>query len=242
MSAALVFVDDTSPDLDYSGQWVEDYKLGGYLSAVNETVTGSYTDGASVSYGFQGGEYFDVVHSSNVQRYPTVSGIAVYMGTYYRDDNTPPSMAFAIDGQPTPNVQQPNATANGTSTPYFALSGLSADSHTISITMMGGDGLASMWLDAILLQTTVDSEADTSAALTTSSFPTSTVFVTQAASSKVPIGPIVGGVVGGVAVLVVAIIAGVLLYRRKNKQPYYYAEAAPDDLLSSGTRHADCDR
>lgn len=66
---------------------------------------------------------------------------------------------------------------------------------------------------------------------------TQTVINNQAstATTKTPIGAIVGGVVGGVIVLLALAIGAFFFMRKKKSQPYYFDKPKAGDLLGGGT-------
>lgn len=61
---------------------------------------------------------------------------------------------------------------------------------------------------------------------------------TSQSHSFTPVGTIVGGVIGGVALLIIAAVAiWFFCFRRRHGQPYFYKSAEAGDLLSPGKSH-----
>lgn len=154
-----------------------------------------------------------------------------------------PQVLFTLDGV-SPSPFQPNATFNGSAVVWYTTPTLldATTRHTLAITFLGPSG-ANFFLDAIVTgaKDDVGISGSGSAVGGQTLAPTLTLptgFATSAPNSggsHVPVGAIVGGAIGGVALLVGTLLALYFLcLRRGNRRPYYYGATPAGDILSSG--------
>lgn len=146
---------------------------------------------------------------------------------------------YSIDNSKTITYRPPaNTTVENDNVEFFESSDLSDGQHTLfaNVTSCSSDNLYVMTSLAYI----PSSKASvSSASLTTSlSLPTSSTTAGGATSqshSSTPIGAIVGGVIGGVALLIISAIAiWFFCFRQRHGQPYFYKSAEAGDLLSQG--------
>ncbi|KAI0774470.1 hypothetical protein C8Q74DRAFT_1368942 [Fomes fomentarius] len=152
----------------------------------------------------------------------------------------PPAAQFSLDGKVAQTVTAPN---DGPTKQfdYFVFEGLSSGSqHTLEIVVLNATDQYPFVLDYLIYLPPKGATPTGSQSMASTSLPSITSTPSPAnanaqTSSGVPVGPIVGGVVGGLAVIVAACIAVWFLCfrrRRSNGQPYFYASSAKaGDLL-----------
>lgn len=160
----------------------------------------------------------------------------VYCLVYLPDSNSQlPYVYFQLDGVSTPSPWIPHPSDNGTVVVCFQSPNLSTGEHTLAIEL-ANDG--PFYLDGLGVQLPAGLQTQTGGGptLAATSPPTvQTVYVNHLSGSKAPVGPIVGGVVGGVALIAGALLAlWFICMRRKNGRPYYYNAAAAHDMLAQG--------
>lgn len=163
----------------------------------------------------------------------------------FTKEQGPPVAGFILDGEGSPSLFSPPDSLNNTNTTFF-LSPLLADGdHTLNVTLLS-DGV-DFFVDAILYNMTKgatvtatggSSNLNAQATITKTLIlqPTGVSGATQNGSS-VPVGPIVGGVVGGITLLVCSFLAIYFLYWKptRSKANYsYHATHLDDDWDSSG--------
>lgn len=147
-----------------------------------------------------------------------------------------PEAKFILDNS-TPSVWQPEPSDNGTVVAAFQSTTLSNDPHSLQIIVASSN--APLLLDAIGVasQNSVNGQGAAGVSQTSIPVSTSSPSATSAASSgsKVPVGAIVGGVIGGLALLLLALVAAYFFcWRRRNQKPYFYSNASPEELLAGG--------
>ena len=157
----------------------------------------------------------------------------------------PPISAYIVDdGSPVTYTAPSNLTATLFSQTFFLQQSLSASEHTLVINVTRASGAAPFLLDYIgyipLPNTTSSTSATSSSLTSTSAQSTSTPSTTTtSASSKsaTPVGAIVGGTIGGVALIVITVL-GILLLRsrRRGGRPYFYGAGRTSDMLDPGER------
>lgn len=248
----IVVVDDRSERVKYYGPWthdtVGDDAWDATLSIASEKGAGAvfefYGEQHTVRIVLGGGES-DLMRSTGT--YVNVNG-----GILLKESAGPvPPASFAVDGGEPHTFTAPdsfNATWNNT---LYGSDALADGSHTLNITLLGS---GSPWLFDVFLYngteeattTTTTAVATKTAAVTEQLIVVNTVVATPSASiatppaaasrAAVPVGPIVGGIVGGVTLLVCAAMAFYFLYwkRRTRGRPYYYERTEKADLFDTG--------
>lgn len=144
-------------------------------------------------------------------------------------------MTFTIDNELASTLEAPS---NLTSTQYdqtFLLQqGLSRDEHTLVINATRTDGNTPILIDYFGYIPLDAPTSTTSLANMQSGIPSASVTASSIAASdsskSVPVGPIVGGVVGGLALLVFTALALYWLRLRNRRRTV----ASPNDLLAQG--------
>ena len=126
----------------------------------------------------------------------------------------PSSATYSIDGETPTNFLLKGLPVNSTSTVYnqkfFETAQLSPTSHTLKVVYEGNNSTP-LTLDYLIIQNGTSSS-------TTTSLPTptgNTVSATSTPRGSIPIGPIVGGVIGGLALVVFAVLGFFFLRRRQ---------------------------
>jgi hypothetical protein len=150
----------------------------------------------------------------------------------YQDVNDPPISTYSIDGQ-TPGVFIPSQAENNTFTTFFVSPQLSDAQHTLTVSL-ASDGVP-FFLDAILFNATSVAQV-TSAGQQQPTIITTVIVAASsapqvsaaAASTKTHVGPIVGGVVGGIAILVSALLAWYFFCVRRKSRTYSHYAAGKD--------------
>ena len=129
---------------------------------------------------------------------------------------------YSIDGQTSINFLLKGLSASDTTTVYnqkfFETAQLTAGPHTLKAVFEGNNSTP-LTLDYLIVQNgTVSSTTASVSSLATSSTPGSVVSGTSATvRSSTPVGAVVGGVIGGLA-LVVFVIFGFLFLHRRHKR------------------------
>ncbi|KAI0677340.1 hypothetical protein C8Q78DRAFT_84773 [Trametes maxima] len=165
----------------------------------------------------------------------TFSGTAVVVYGIATTDFSvaPPSATFKIDGSLQQTSTAPNNGSLSYSYPFFESGELSSGQHTLDIAVTHGTNEYPFILDYIVYLPESGATPTASQQATATAPPGPTVFTSPKAA--VPVGAIVGGVVGGIAVLLGAAIAVYLLCfrHRGGRKPYFYAtHANADELLA----------
>lgn len=158
--------------------------------------------------------------------------------TFTNATGAPISQYVLDDGSP--SVHVPPVSKNNTLPVTFFLSPLLADSnHTLKITLISAN--APFFLDYILYNASAADSTSASASglrptiITTVVAAPTNVAQAAAGGSSVAVGPIVGGVIGGVALLVSAVLAWYFLYWRRRGQGYRKTAREDYDVLGAGT-------
>ncbi|KAH9898261.1 hypothetical protein C8Q73DRAFT_392705 [Cubamyces lactineus] len=213
-SSAGVFrtFDNTDPGIEYSrGDWLDDRGISGVF---NNTLAETSTEGATVHIEF------------------TASQIVIIGATVSPAGASPdsgPISAYSIDGAKNSVFLFQADAANATGVTFFNSGPLTLGSHTLDIKIVSITDDIPYLLDAVYLEEPVQQATSTAQWV-------STVFVTppaatnladqsnvsgSASSSSVPVGAIVGGTIGGVALLVSAALAVYFLYFRRRRHGVY---------------------
>lgn len=203
---------------------------------------------------------------SNIQFVSCAEGAGVMMlftGTYVNvnggilleDSAGPvPAASFAIDGGE-PHIYTAPDSYNATWTNFLYSSGALANGpHALNITLLGS---GSPWVFAFFLYNGTEEATTTTAAvvarqatvvdtITVAATPSEAAAAPAPAAPRadVPVGPIVGGVVGGVALLVCSAMAFYFLYWKRRghgrgqERPYSYQRTEKADLFDAGALSA----
>ncbi|KIP07483.1 hypothetical protein PHLGIDRAFT_118062 [Phlebiopsis gigantea 11061_1 CR5-6] len=226
-NAGTVIVDDqpTGNVLQYNGDWSHLYSL---ANAVNNTLSYTAEAGNSVILKFNG------------------TGVGVVGATAPVGDKEPPISTYVIDGgSPVTYTAPTNITATLFSQTFFLQQSLSASEHTLVINVTRASDAAPFLLDYIgyvPLSNTTNSTSATSSSLPSSSAASTSTPSTAGVSTKsaTPVGAIVGGTIGGVALIVITVL-GVLLLRSKRRggRPYFYGAGRTSDMLEQEVKDDD---
>ncbi|OCH93938.1 hypothetical protein OBBRIDRAFT_239652 [Obba rivulosa] len=231
-NATSIVVDDDNPSVVYSPGWA---LLPETASPVyNKTLHAANTTGQWASFTFSGVRV-DVYGAS------TLEGFQYDLSTY------------AIDGQVVGKYQPPttlnSTTGLATSLLFFNSPTLAPGTHILNITVETAQASAGPFLLDYIVYTPGTSQQSSSPVsspsqtLSSQSSPISVTAPTPSsavisASSKAPVGAIVGGVVGGVAALL--LVAGLLWYylRRRRMIPASDHKLDIDPFPGNVPRHA----
>ncbi|KAI0758005.1 hypothetical protein C8Q74DRAFT_1360230 [Fomes fomentarius] len=221
-------VDDTNYVVQYAPGWIWDQFV---LGEVDNTRHGAAITGLTASLGFTG-IGIDVVGTLE----PTE--------TYGR-----PTTSYSIDGKIVGNYTAPFTPSGGSilNVTFFSKRDLSSGNHQIVVTNVNGTNPNTFWLDYFLVYgpgasdvstsgpspttvtsgdprntASVDGTTGTSSAPVNTNVPPGSVSTTST-SSSINTGAIVGGVIGGLAMLVLCGIL-VLLWRRRNPKVHQAIE------------------
>ncbi|KJA18653.1 hypothetical protein HYPSUDRAFT_218052 [Hypholoma sublateritium FD-334 SS-4] len=194
-----VIIDDRSPSLVYAGSWNQ----GGIASEFGGTDTWTNASGSTASIDFSG---------TQISVWGTVAMIGVGVApqsSYSIDDGTP--VLFVGIQRSDPQYMQL----------FFQSDTLPFNNHTLRIETLASGGDYSLdFLSVVPLNSTGASSPSTS---------TSPITATAAAHSStknVPIGAILGGVLGGIGVIALTII-GVLFLKRKQSDESHKIDYFP---------------
>ncbi|CDO75495.1 hypothetical protein BN946_scf184935.g31 [Trametes cinnabarina] len=208
--------DDTYPGIVYSpsSDWSH---ISGIEGVFNNTLSSTTKEGANIHIEFTASQI--VIIGASI----APAGAA---------DDAGPVSEYVLDGaKNTAFLFQANAT-NTTNTIFFNSGSLSTGPHTLDIGVITITENIPYLLDAVYLQQSVQSDQPS----TSTAVWVSTVFVTPtgapggvakddnvsgASSSSVPLGAIIGGAVGGVALLVCAALAVYFLWFRRRRHGVY---------------------
>lgn len=209
--------DDQSPEVmkTYQGNWTH-YIIPGQ-DWVNDTITLTTTPGATFSLTFGGSKaylYGGVVNVSTPGDWPSAD--------------------YTTDGVPG-GSQKPHFDTDNSSIIYFETPPLNNGTHTINVTVTVTNDTNPYAIDCFLVVPTPG--GDSGGIETIRAAPSSTSSVATATQST-PIGAIVGGVVGGIAVIVVLAIAAFYFLNRRSRggQAYYFEKPGAADMLEGEDR------
>lgn len=158
------------------------------------------------------------------------TAIAIY-GFLQNGATKIPSATYSVDNG-TPGNSEPQQEQGTDSVLYYQSAQLAAGLHTLIINVTTAGGEFPYALDYAMY--VPDSNTNTSGVSVTQ-----TAIPNAPSASKKSVGPIVGGVVGGVAAL--AIIGFIVFYfmRKKKNKPYYFDRPTPEKMLGPGTPRLD---
>ena len=150
------------------------------------------------------------------------------------NDTSAPSSSYSIDDGTSTNFTAPlDIATTQYDKAFFQVQGLSPDSeHTLAVNVLYASDNAPYLFDYIgYIPLTQPSTTSSMANAPGTGLP----IPSANSSSSKPIGPIIGGVVGGVALV---LLAAATLYfyisRRRLGRPYFYQTAQVHDMLAQG--------
>lgn len=193
LDQAAIVVSHLDSQLQYGAGWGE---LG---SIANMTLQ----NGSTFAFDFIG------VSLSWYGFIPQELPISPSSGTYSIDGKTP--INFKLNGLPT------NTTATTYNQKFFETDQLSATSHTLEVVYQGSNSTPLTLTDLIIQNGTLSSTSTSASSLATSTSTGNSVSATSTAKSSTPVGPIVGAVIGGIALILFALL-GAFLFRRRQKR------------------------
>ncbi|KAJ7581311.1 hypothetical protein C8J56DRAFT_794386 [Mycena floridula] len=201
----FLLIDDSYPDIKYSGSWSTENPPGIPVPSVlfQSGSHNSNTNGDSLSFSFTG------------------TNLAVY-GMFA--SSAPLTLSAIIDGG-APTSQSANITSASLKlTPIYTTGSLSSGKHTVNLTVTQSIGQL-LIIDFILYQpgfSTLSQMPDLSGSASSTSSrspqPTSADRPVSTLSKKTPVGAIAGGVVGGILVLI-AVLALLFFLRKRARRP-----------------------
>ena len=233
-TGAFVVVDDHDiQSITYATQdkWFQAF--------INQAYSGTVTDGVA---GAKASVEFEGAHADSALAEGThcsVGTAVAVVGLATTVENVdPPAAQFSIDGNVLQQTTAPNNGSTNFSFIYFQQDGLDTSSpHTLEIDVLNATENYPFVMDYILYLPVQGATPTASQSIITTFLPApSGAGDSQGSSSKaVPVGPIVGGVIGGLALIVATAIAiWFLCFRRRQStgRAYFYAASAkPGDLL-----------
>jgi len=226
-TAALEIFDDQGPVMwgSIAGNWSHFDAEGFY----NNTVTGTPTPGASLSFTFSGSQawLYGAIAKSNVVNGQIVSYPAA---EYLIDDGKADSQAPYID--------------NTGAVVYFQTPKLADGTHEIDITVKTANATNPFIFDYFLVTPvagTTGSGVETSRSMPSSTSTSTTSSLPIVTSNSVNVGAIVGGVVGGIAAIVLLAAAAWYFLRKRTSggQAYYFDKPNPGDILAAEDAHVE---
>ena len=130
-----------------------------------------------------------------------------------------PSLAtYAIDGETPISFQLKGLPANSPTAynqKFFETAQLSSTSHTLQVVYQGNNSTPLTLTDLVIQNGTLSLTTSSVSSLATSA--TSVPSTSTSGKSSTPVGPIVGGVIGGLALIVFAVL-GFFFFRRRQKR------------------------
>ncbi|KAF8166216.1 hypothetical protein BJ912DRAFT_1068035 [Pholiota molesta] len=204
-------LDDRHSSITYSGVW----ERAGISPEFDNTTTWSNLTGSTATVVFYG---------TSISVWGTIgfSGLGIAPLSSYSIDHGPVSI-FTAAQIPTTQYNQR----------FFQSDQLTPTSHTLNISTLANGGY--FYLDYLLVVTPDSATSSTSTTIPTPSSPTTTspTNTPQMPSSKrdLPIGVIVGGVSGAIALLALAIIC-ILVIKRKMNQRHDRQTSKPEVTTS----------
>ena len=231
----IAFADNTDPALQYSGVWSEEEDK----DALNGTLSVTVKPGSTVTFPFSGTtNNFHPLHS--LSEVVTGSQIAV-IGALTSTDRPSFQAEFTIDGSsPVIFVSPANVTEKQEAVTFFESQPLPDSQHVLFINVTFASQDAPFSFDGLnfyptSIQTMPNASYAISSLIPAATAPAGVTGGVIQPSKSTPIGAIVGGVIGGLAVLVLATTAIVYFcYRHRRARPYYYSSADAVDLLHHG--------
>lgn len=211
--------DDQSPTMlrSYEGNWTH-YTSEGYQ---NDTYTSTTTPGASFSFTFTGsqaGLYGTVKNNPNISGNSSIGF---------------PTAEYVIDGALS-GQQMPRRDSATDSTVYFLTPPLADGTHVIDVNVTVANSTNPYIIDYFLVLPPLGSASGDETTRMAPSFTSVADTPTTHVIHHIPIGPIVGGIVGGVAVIaILSILAFCFLSRRsRGGQAYYFEKPGSADALA----------
>lgn len=113
---------------------------------------------------------------------------------------------------------------------YYKSPSLAATNHTLIVNVTDAGPNYPYALDYAMYVPDANTPSETSGTSTTQ-----TSVANAPSVSKKDIGAIVGGVIGGVAALIIVGLTVFYFMRKKRNQPYYFDKPTPEQMLGPGT-------
>ncbi|CAL1703259.1 unnamed protein product [Somion occarium] len=218
----FVAVSDDDPSIRYEGNWAQ-------LRAGGGSAHATFCSASSTSYSF------------------TFSGTRITVGGVLLPPNgtaTLTSTYTVDDSQPVTYRAPTNTTQESDSVVFFLSPFLSAAQHTLVVDV-ASCSTENPYIIQLIGYIPTSTSTLPSASYMPTNFPLPTGSAANGAStneshSSTPVGAIVGGVIGGVALLVItAITLWYFCFRRGRGQPYFYKSAEAGDLLGQEVKPYD---
>lgn len=246
MSAHII--DDRDPSVQYYGPWLADANLPSSDTGNAFDNTLSVSEGVDQNSGFV---FTFNGTSAQLRRCPlpqltgimtpfhdTGTSVAVTGGVIVFPGGSFPAANFTLDGGTPDNIVFTKSYNNTIANNLYSSGTLSNGQHMLNMTVVKSDDDSTIAIDNIIYTPSLTSESSAApsgqAPTSVQSSPASATAATG--KSSAPVGPIVGGVVGGVALFVLAGLAFYFLYwtRGRRARPFFYADRAGNDFIDSG--------
>lgn len=153
------------------------------------------------------------------------------------DSNAQVAAAFVIDDSSPSFYVYPQVAQDINQVTFFVSPPLSDGIHELEVVVAAASQDNAFYFDYLgVVPETAHESASQDYITSPLSEPTSTVFVTQMTEEhRTPLGPIIGGVLGGMAILLGAIFAFWFVFRRHRRgRAYFYRRVDVSEMLEDG--------
>lgn len=232
-SASVVVVDDSSsnPDLVFDGEWTH---LFGIDSAANGTLTYTPASSSSVSFRFNGKQFhaYRIHHLRSFADRRVGTSVGVSGAMVPLNGTAPTTSVYSVDGEHTATLTSfDNITVTTYGVTFYLAQALSAGEHTLVINVTHTTGNTPYLLDYIGYIPLPSAPATSQPVGQTGSPAPS-----HSSKSSVPVGPIVGGVIGGVIVLASLAVGLWWLYfrRSESEEEFSYPDISAAEIIHQG--------